>query len=1725
MSHLILLLLWVSFVSASSIDKGGTIAADEIWNVDTVNIIDDVIINDGVTVTINPGTEVIFRGHYYCYVSGRVLAEGTAGDSILFIAADAVAGWQGLRFDGTPLTNDSSIFSFSRFEYGKASNVGGNYTNGGAFYISEFSKIRISDCVIRNCMARSNGGGIYLDSSSISIINCTFLNDSSGYGGGGIYCQDTSSPVIENCNITDSKSQYGGAIYCKDASSPVITNCIFTGDSAHYGGVIFSVGTSSLSIDSCTISNNIAMRGSVIYCSASSPSIANSTMSSDSANRGGVIYCTYQSAPSISGCTFSGSRAGVEGGVLFCTRESSPSLDNCDFLNTVSNRGGAIFCTDTSSPVITDCQFTNDSAYTGGAVYCSYASNPELTNCTVTNCKASYGGSFYLIRHASPVLNGCTISGSKSNYSGGAMYCDSSSPQIQNSTITECSAGGDGGGVHCRQASSPKITNSTITKCSAFGSGGGIYCIYFSSPEILSCNIIDNAVDGWGAGISCLYGSKPKIINCLIRGNNNVSGGAGGAGIYCRNSSSAAIISCMITGNRSASNAGGGVYCADTSSPDITNCTIANNKAGNDQGGGIQCTNLSSPKIVNTILWGNYVSTGLNQIHLASSTCQPSITWSDVQGGETAITGDGGAATWADNIDQFPDFTDSASGNFGLEFGSPCINTGKEDTTGLSLPALDVSGNARISEARIDMGADEYNVFEVSGDITSDTTWNADVVSVTGHVSVFNGVTLTIPAGAYIEFKGHFKLTINGRLLAEGTAQDSIIFTAENTTTGWYGIRFSNTAATNDSSKLSYCRMEYGKATGTGNDANGGAMFVSGFSKLSITHCNINNNYAANSGGGIYCSDASPSIKNSQFVNNTAVNSAAGIACITFSSPIIQNCLIRGNACTHATFSQGGGINISSQSSPEITNCAITNNQAIQGVGIYINSLTTFSSPSISNCTIVNNRSASTTRYGSGIGCFNQSDPVITNTIVWGNKHGSSDTSSQIHFCETDNSRPPQIIYSDVQGGQQYGISILTSDVLEYVYLNCINIYPAFTDSSAGNYNIPRTSPCVNKGTPDISGLNLPSVDLEGYARVLGDTIDIGALEYHNQMPTLVSPIADVSVEEDAPDSIHADLNDIFNDFEDGSSLTFSALSKRPTRVSVSINSDSALVLHFVENASSDADVIVKAEDSNGGSVSDTFNVAIAQVNDTPAVVSTIADLEVNEDAPDTAHADLDRVFFDPEDYTNLDYTVVSGDPSLVTATINTEDSLVLSFAANTFGTTSITVTATEKPVNGLSGSDTFTVTVNSVNDAPSIAAIADPAAILEDAALQTIPFSGIGNPETDQTITVTATSANTALIPHPGVTYTSGDATGSLSYTPAANANGSAVITVRVEDNGGIANGGVNFAETSFTVNVTGVNDAPTITAIANPAAIPEDAPLQTIPLAGISDGDPEASQTITVTAASSNTALIPHPAVTYTSGQATGSLSYTPVANASGSSVITVRVEDNGGTSNGGVNFTVTTFTVSVTPVNDAPVIATPVMDTTVLAGIQMRRNLSANDIDAGDVLAWSLVTPPAGMAIGTATGEILWTPTAAQAGSHLITARVDDAANAFDTAMFTITVDIQTDITVDNPVNTMAGDVFIAAPNPVMYPDQNILFYFQTKTRVQGKLMIYDAVGNLVYTKECTINPCRASDRKTEFADWNLITRTGRRASGGSYLALLSVIREGVREFYKVTLGVKE
>ena len=269
----------------------------------------------------------------------------------------------------------------------------------------------------------------------------------------------------------------------------------------------------------------------------------------------------------------------------------------------------------------------------------------------------------------------------------------------------------------------------------------------------------------------------------------------------------------------------------------------------------------------------------------------------------------------------------------------------------------------------------------------------------------------------------------------------------------------------------------------------------------------------------------------------------------------------------------------------------------------------------------------------------------------------------------------------------------------------------------------------------------------------------------------------------------------------------------------------------------------------------------------------------------------------------------------------------------------------------------------------------------------------------------------------------------GTLTFTPAANAAGTATITLTLSDNGGTTGGGADTsAPQTFTITVTGVNDAPGFTAGVNPSSA-EDAGPQTVnPWAtAISRGPAdEAAQTLTfVVTNNTNPALFSAgPAVS-----SAGVLTYTSAPNAFGSADITLVLQDNGGTANGGVNTSAPrTMTIVVTPVNDIIALTTPTIAYSTVGNTQLHvqgatRPGLASVTDANGVLAKSVPididgpVAPAAVPVtnfdtveGTLTlgadGSFTYVPDAGFSGIDTFTVQVTDSITPV-TVTVTVTV----------------------------------------------------------------------------------------------------------------------
>jgi len=170
---------------------------------------------------------------------------------------------------------------------------------------------------------------------------------------------------------------------------------------------------------------------------------------------------------------------------------------------------------------------------------------------------------------------------------------------------------------------------------------------------------------------------------------------------------------------------------------------------------------------------------------------------------------------------------------------------------------------------------------------------------------------------------------------------------------------------------------------------------------------------------------------------------------------------------------------------------------------------------------------------------------------------------------------------------------------------------------------------------------------------------------------------------------------------------------------------------------------------------------------------------------------------------------------------------------------------------NGLSVTATLQVTVTAVNDAPSFTVGVDPI-VAEDSGLVSYPawatnFSpGPANESSQSPLAYHLESDNPALFTDaPAID----PATGDLSFIPTANAEGTTIITSTVQDDGSTANGGADTSATqTFTITITGVNDAPTANQDSGTGfTTNEDTPFTTDNVL-VNDTDPDASDKLSV-------------------------------------------------------------------------------------------------------------------------------------------------------------------------------------------------------------------------------------------------------------------------------------
>ncbi len=190
--------------------------------------------------------------------------------------------------------------------------------------------------------------------------------------------------------------------------------------------------------------------------------------------------------------------------------------------------------------------------------------------------------------------------------------------------------------------------------------------------------------------------------------------------------------------------------------------------------------------------------------------------------------------------------------------------------------------------------------------------------------------------------------------------------------------------------------------------------------------------------------------------------------------------------------------------------------------------------------------------------------------------------------------------------------------------------------------------------------------------------------------PTVLNPITDISVDEDADNTL-IDLTNVFTDI-DGDAIVKSVLANSNTGLVTATLVENQLTLDYLENQAGIAQITVRGT-ANGQFIDNIFTVTLNPVNDAPVVNQAIADRTATENKafnftlPDTT-------FNDPDLEDTLTYSV-SNLPSWLS--FNAITRTFIGTPRNTdVGTLEIVLTATDSA--GESINDTFLLNVKYAN-------------------------------------------------------------------------------------------------------------------------------------------------------------------------------------------------------------------------------------------------------------------------------------------------------------------------------------------------------------------------------------------------------------------------------------------
>ena len=309
-----------------------------------------------------------------------------------------------------------------------------------------------------------------------------------------------------------------------------------------------------------------------------------------------------------------------------------------------------------------------------------------------------------------------------------------------------------------------------------------------------------------------------------------------------------------------------------------------------------------------------------------------------------------------------------------------------------------------------------------------------------------------------------------------------------------------------------------------------------------------------------------------------------------------------------------------------------------------------------------------------------------------------------------------------------------------------------------------------------------------------------------NAMPTSID-LSLSSISEGAASLVVGVLSTVDSDQPDGVAFKYEIAEVTGTDyASFSINQSTgelSLKAQPDYETKSTYSVTILSTDSGGKTLSETFTVAITDVNEAPTVANAIPDQTIAEDSALSFQFNSD-VFADVDTDDSLSYTATLSDGNALPTWLSF-DAVTRTFSGTPLnvhlGAIDVKVTATDS--GSVSITDTFTLTITNTNDAPTVAnAIPDQAATEDSAFSYQFNSNVFADVDAGDSLTYTANLSDGSALP----SWLTFDAdTRTFSGTP-LNANVGAIdVKVTATDSGN------DSISDTFNLTVANTNDAPT--------------------------------------------------------------------------------------------------------------------------------------------------------------------------------------------------------------------------------------------------------------------------------------------------------------------------